>query len=176
MGKPLCASDACFAHSILAVKLLFFSLLTRIQSACLRVIKYRVCVCISISQVFGWVPRVFKQRLIICCCAPLFWIKHNGKVTSDRCHTNTSIASRGQLISTDVMLPSAKFLCEVERRTLPNVLRLIENYISVFYVLDWGFSFYWGIAQLLQHSKSLVPIMIVQRASPSANQFTAALQ
>lgn len=107
MGKPLCASDACFAHSILAVKLLFFSLHTRIQSACLRVIKDRVCVCISIFQVFGWVPRVFKQRLIICCCAPL----HTGKVTSERCHTNTSVASCGQLIPTDVTLPSAKFFC-----------------------------------------------------------------
>lgn len=96
--------------SILAVlKLLFFSLRTRIQSACLRVIKYSICVCISIFRVFGWVPRVFKQRLIICCCAPLFRIKHTGKVTSERCHTNTSIASCGQSIPTNVMLPFAKF-------------------------------------------------------------------
>lgn len=38
---------------------------------CLPVIKYSVYARISIFNVFGWVPRLFKQTVIIC---PLyFW-------------------------------------------------------------------------------------------------------
>lgn len=42
-------------HVLLTV-FLFFCLRATIQSICLHVIKYRVHVCISIFQVFGWVP------------------------------------------------------------------------------------------------------------------------
>lgn len=60
--KPLCA----LMHVVLTV-FLFFCLRTTIQSMCLHVIKY----CVYVCKVFGWVPQLFKQRLII--CSLYFW-------------------------------------------------------------------------------------------------------